>query len=94
MREIQHIEADLKAAFGIQDPLIAEFNTRLKTLSSGEYDTLKARVDEARKNVQRLIKERNRTRAALRAASTPDAIQAAIDLLKRGGFTVVDGRAE
>ncbi len=95
MREMQHIEADLKKAFAIQDPLIEEFNAgRAKNLPNDQYIELKQRVDAARAEVQRLLKERNRARAARRACSTSEAIQDAIDLLKRGGFVVVDGRAE
>jgi hypothetical protein len=101
MRTLDVIEHELKAAFAVQDPLVTQLNDAVRAshqgrppLSTSEYDALKARVDEARGAVQKLIQERKRTRAAVRGGSTPEQIAGAIELLKRSGFVVVHGRAE
>jgi hypothetical protein len=101
MRTLDAIERDLRAAYDVQDPLVAQLNEAVRgaregkpPLSASEYDDLKHRVDSARGRVQALINERKRTRAANRAGSTTEEIDKAIELLKRSGFVVVHGKAE
>jgi wobble nucleotide-excising tRNase len=101
MRTLEVIERDLRAAYDVQDPLVAQLNDAVRgvregqpPLSAEDYDHLKGRVDSARSRVQALMNERKRTRAALRAGSTTEEIDKAIELLKRSGFVVVHGKAE
>jgi hypothetical protein len=101
MRSLDVIERELRAAYDVQDPLVAQFNDALRgaregkpLLEAAEFDEMKARVDASRAQVQTLLKERRRTRAAKFAGSTTEEIEKAIVLLKNCGFVVVHGKAE
>lgn len=101
MRKLEVIERDLRVAYDVQDPLVTQLNEAVRgvregkpPLSAHDFEALKARVDEARAQVQTLLHERKRTRAASRSGSTTEEIDKAIELLKRSGFVVVHGKAE
>jgi hypothetical protein len=101
MRTLDVIERELRAAYDVQDPLVAQFNEVVRAAREGKppidaakFDEMKAQVDAARAQVQALLKERRRTRAAKFAGSTTEEIEKAIVLLKNCGFVVVHGKAE